>query len=197
MRHREDIFETVFSEMEEAAAGSDISVGSLFWSFSSLKYPDYDGFSVYYGGEGEAPTSAGGDGDGGSFDWETAAYGGTGSGQEDQAQSSPAPAPQEEDEDAMDHIWLSQVTTPAMQSSFRNAKKHKQCARYLRKSVREGKISSSYRERPEEESVEGTTTTLVAFRQVETSHDDTINIISNAARMFRKLSKQDDLYNKD
>ena len=197
MRHREDIFETVFSEMEEAAAGSDISVGSLFWSFSSLKYPDYDGFSVYYGGEGEAPTSAGGDGDGGSFDWETAAYGGTGSGQEDQAQSSPAPAPQEEEEDAMDHIWLSQVTTPAMQSSFRNAKKHKQCARYLRKSVREGKISSSYRERPEEESVEGTTTTLVAFRQVETSHDDTINIISNAARMFRKLSKQDDLYNKD
>ncbi|QDZ18978.1 glycoside hydrolase [Chloropicon primus] len=192
MNHREDIFETVFSEMEEAAANSDISVGSLFWSFSSIKYPDYDGFSVYFGGEGytepdkttpreEAAAGAGS----GGFSWDIAAYEATGGGSSDREEEeskatvlySPTPM-----EDPLDYIWL-QPATPKMQSEFRNAKKHRQCTKYLRKSVRNGVISSSYREKPDVKA-----TNLVAFKEVETSHDDTINIISNAARKFRQLS---------
>ena len=70
------------------------------------------------------------------------------------------------------------------------SQKHQQCARYLRKSVREGHISSAYREKPEDDAA----TTLVAFKRVETSHHDTLNIIANAARRFRILSTQGSYY---
>jgi len=197
MAHREDVFETVFSEMEQAAASSDISVGSLFWSFSSLKYPDYDGFSVYYGGEGR-PSEAKREEGSEQFTWETAAYGSTGS--EDEGKTSEgddsgflySPSPSE---DPLDYIWV-QPTTPKMQNAFRNAKKHRQCTRYLRKSVKEGHISSSYREKPSQAD-QGGSTNLVPYREVETSHDETINIIANAARKFRQISRTGSLYDGD
>jgi len=214
MNHREDIFETVFTEMEEAAAASDISVGSLFWSFSSLTYPDYDGFTVYYGGEGgsadtnQQQGNAGEDLDhpgvnpsaatgGGAYDslWSEERNADQKEEEEEKEEEFRA-APLREEEDkldtGMDYIWVQQLTNQfqkQLRADFRNAKKHKQCAKYLRKSVREGRISSSYREKPP-----GSETTLVAFQKIETSHDDTINIIANAAKKFRRFSGQDSYY---
>ena len=96
-----------------------------------------------------------------------------------------SPAPRE---DPLDYIWV-MPDTPEMQDEFRNARKHRQCARYLRKSVRDGLITSSFREKPQAGDSLGSN--LVPFREVETSHDDTINIISNAARKFDRLSQRE------
>ena len=44
--HREDLFETIFVEMEDAAKAQELGTGSLFWTFSSIHYPDFDGFTI-------------------------------------------------------------------------------------------------------------------------------------------------------
>ena len=185
MKHREDVFETVFTEMEEAASRSEIRVGSLFWSFSSLKYPDYDGFSVYAppreSKTSEEPQTVDGGAGGREFDWGIASWSTAVGG--NPVLFSPAPR-----EDPLDYIWV-MPDTPEMQNEFRNARKHRQCARYLRKSVRDGLITSSFREKPQAGDSLGSN--LVPFREVETSHDDTINIISNAARKFDRLSQRE------
>lgn len=180
MEHREDIFETVFTEMEEAAAASHLSVGSLFWSFSSLHYPDYDGFTVYYGGE------EGGNGN----NEQQSNHQNTGAGAETPQGADVQPG----EDDSLDYVWYSvqDQLQKQLQNDFRNLKKHKQCSKYLRKSVREGVITTSFREKPDD--VIASTTTLVPFQKLETSHDDTINIIANAAKKFRKLSRQDSQY---
>jgi len=174
MELREDIFETVYIEMEEAASTRDVSVGSLFWTFSSLKYPDYDGFTVYFGGEGGE--------DGGNY-FNSAALDVDNSNSNSNNNNPGVGQPEEGEslDDSLDNIWMEVLENQTeVQHDFRNQEKLKQCSKFLRRSVREGAISSSFRE--------PNAPLLSSVQNVETSHDDTINIISNAVQMFKELS---------
>jgi mannan endo-1,4-beta-mannosidase len=174
MEHREDIFETVYIEMEEAASTRDVSVGSLFWTFSSLKYPDYDGFTVYFGGEG---------GEGEYFNSANVDTSSSSSNNHN-TQNSNMQGGAGDNDVALDNIWMEVLENQTdVQHDFRNQEKLKQCSKFLRRSVREGAISSSFREHNDAAPLH-----LASVEKVETSHDDTINIISNAVQMFRELS---------